>query len=272
MSGLKVLVVSTKGGVGKSTVAMQLVAPYLYEKNSNRAIKYYECDDTNKDINSYGATSLIKRSIVNMGSPLLTDELFNIVTQAEPVCIDVGGNNTAKALVNVLNESGSLEYIDLVLIPTLDGEQDMINALTTYQNLKSMKKDIKIIFVLNRVKNRTYVAQQFDHFFGDSRGIFKNFLEAKKFINSEELTLYTMLVESDVIRYSRRFGLTVYEIAKIEASYVSELARSNDPKVASFKHFMSKTCQKYHNEVLRQNFSIIDKKLRREQYESLASH
>lgn len=264
MSGLKVLVVSTKGGVGKSTVAMQLVAPYLYEKNAGRAIRYYECDDTNKDINSYGATALIKRSIVNMGSPMLRDELFSIVTQDDPVCIDVGGNNTAKALVNALNESGGLEYIDLVFIPTLDGEQDMINALTTYQNLKAMKKDIQIIFVLNRVKNRAYVTQQFDHFFGDSRGIFKNFLEAKKFISSEELKLYTMLAESDVIRYSRRFGLSVYEIAKIDASYVNELSKKNDPKVASFKHFMSKTCKKYHDEVLSKNFSIIDKKLRRE--------
>ena len=30
MSKLKILVVSTKGGVGKSTISMQLVAPYLY--------------------------------------------------------------------------------------------------------------------------------------------------------------------------------------------------------------------------------------------------
>jgi len=52
MNNLKILVVSTKGGVGKSTIAMQLVAPYLYDKNNKNIIKYYECDDTNRDIHS----------------------------------------------------------------------------------------------------------------------------------------------------------------------------------------------------------------------------
>ena len=272
MSNLKILVVSTKGGVGKSTVAMQLVAPYLYENNAERAIRYYECDDTNKDIYSYGATSLINRHLVSINSPKLREDIFDIVTQPEPVCIDVGGNNTARTIMDALNESGGLPYIDLVLIPTLDGEQDMINALKTYRYLKSMRTDIKIIFVLNRVKNRAYVTQQFDHFFGDSRGIFKNFLEAKKFISSEELKLYNLLEESNVIRYSRRFGLSVYEIAKIQKDYLNDISQKDDPKIASFKHSMSKMCQKYHSEVLCKNFDIMDQKLGKDPYEPLASY
>lgn len=263
MSNLKVLIVSTKGGVGKSTVAMQLVAPYLYEKNFHKPIKYYECDDTNKDIYSYGATSLIKRYLVSIESPSLREDLLNILTQSDAACIDVGGNNTAKIILNALSESGGLDFVDLVLIPVLDGEQDMVNALDTYNYLKSINKDIKIIFVLNRVKKRALVRQQFDHFFGDARGIFKNFLAAKNFINEEELKLYISFVESNVIKYSRRFGLSIYEIAKIEKTYLEDILKNDDPKVASFKHYLSKSCQEYDNKVLSLNFKIIDKKLGR---------
>ena len=263
MSDLKILIVSTKGGVGKSTIAMQLVAPYLYEKNLHKPINYYECDDTNKDINSYGATSLIKRYLVSMESPMLREDLFNIVTQPNDTCIDVGGNNTAKIIIDALSDSGGLHFVDLVLIPVLDGEQDMINALDTYKYLKSVNENIKIIFVLNRVRKRAFVTQQFDHFFGDARGIFKNFLAAKNFINNEELKLYITFVESDVIKYSRRFGLSVYEIANIKKSYLEDIIKKNDSKVASFKHYLSKSCQEYYNKVLNLNFKIIDKKLGR---------
>jgi hypothetical protein len=263
VSSLKVLTVSTKGGVGKSTISMQLVAPYLYEANGKQAIKYYECDDTNKDVSSYGATSIISRHLVSIGSPMLREELFDIVSYPASTCIDVGGNNTAKVVIDALDESGGLHFIDMVLIPTLDGEQDMLNALDTYQYIKSICENMNIVFVLNRVKEHQFVAQQFDHFFGDSRGVFNNFLAAKDTITDEELELYISFLENDVIRYSRRFGLTVYEISNIKKAYLNDIREHNDPKVASFKHFMSRSCQKYSSEVLTKNFAILDEKLRR---------
>ena len=264
MKNTNILIVSTKGGVGKSTIAMQLIAPYLYEKNNNKAIKFYECDDTNKDLYSYGATKLIKRALVSIKSPMLREQLLKIVTQDEFTCIDVGGNNTAKVVIDALDESGGLELVDLVLIPILDGEQDMLNALETYKRLKSINKDIKVLFILNRVKDMTFVKLQFDHFFGDSRGVFKNFLSAKEFISKEELNMYLCFSESDAIRYSRRFGLSVYEIANIEQASLKDILHSSDPKVASFKYYLSKSCKNYKSEVLDKNFKIIDKKLSKE--------
>lgn len=262
MSSLKILIISTKGGVGKSTIAMQFVAPYLYEKNNKRAIQYYECDDTNKDINSYGATSLISRCLVSIKSPMLKEELLKIVTKDEHTCIDVGGNNTAKVIIDALDASGSLDFIDLVLIPVLDGEQDMLNALHTYKRLKSINENIKIVFALNRVKDMSFVKLQFDHFFGDSRGVFKNFLTAKKYITKDELELYISITEDDSIRYSRRFGLSVYEIANIKQSPLKEILHSSEPKVAAFKYHLSKSCKKYKEEILKQSFDILDEKLR----------
>jgi len=262
MSKIKILVISTKGGVGKSTLSMQLVAPYLYEKNHSQAIKYYECDDTNRDINSYGATSLIERNLVSVMSPMLREQIFDITMQDESICIDVGGNNTAKKLIDALDESGGLAFIDLILIPTLDGEQDMLNALDTYKYLKEIDEDLKIIFVLNRLKSRDFIKEQFDHFFGDSRGVFTNFLSAKNQITQDELENYIAFDDSDVIRYSRRFGLSVYEIAKIEKEYMSDIAKSSAPKIASFKHYMSRSSKKYYRDTLSRGFEVMDKKLR----------
>lgn len=156
-----------------------------------------------------------------------------------------------------------MQFIDLVLIPILDGEQDMLNALDTYKYLKSIKPDIKIIFVLNRVKDSAFIKQQFDHFFGDSRDVFSNFLDASEFISTEELSLYISFVESDVIRFSRRFGLTAYEISNIEKPYLDNILESDNPKVASFKHYMSRSCKKYYEEVLIKSFEVLDTKLGR---------
>jgi hypothetical protein len=258
---LKIIVVSTKGGVGKSTISMQLVAPYLYQKNANCSIKYYECDDTNRDINSYGATSIIQRSLISTASPMLREELFNVCSQPESLCIDIGGNNTAKIILDALDESGAMHFIDVVLIPALDGEQDMINAIDTYNYVKSINKNIKIIFVLNKVKEPAYVKEQFDHFFGDSRGVFSNFYSAHNYITQEELELFITFSQNDVIRFSRRFGLSVFEIAKIKKEYLDDILHNSNPKVASFKHFMSRSTQKYHDDILEKSFTIIDRKL-----------
>lgn len=261
MAGLKILIISTKGGVGKSTIAMQLITPYLYEKNSKRAIKYYECDDTNKDINSYGATKLIKRGLVNIESPMLREQLLQIVSQDEFICIDVGGNNTAKIIIDTFENSGSLGFVDLVVIPILDGEQDMLNAIHTYERLKKIDKTTKIMFVLNRVKDISFVKLQFDHYFGDSRGVFKNFLSAKNMISHNDLKYYISFIESDSIRYSRRFGLSVYEIANIEKASLQDILTSGDPKIASFKYYLSKSCKEYKEKVLDKSFKILDEKL-----------
>jgi len=51
---LKVAVISSKGGVGKSTISMQLITPYLYEKNGSNPIAHYEFDDENQDSLSFG--------------------------------------------------------------------------------------------------------------------------------------------------------------------------------------------------------------------------
>jgi len=171
---LKVAVISSKGGVGKSTVSMQLVVPYIFERCGKNIVNHYEFDDENNDSSSFGASSLSRRKQVNVSSPLLREELAEIFAQDEALCLDIGANKTTMTLIEALNDSGMINFLDFVVIPILDGEQDGINASFIYSVLKGYNQNLKFIFVLNRVKNLDYAHYQFENYFGDSRGIFKN--------------------------------------------------------------------------------------------------
>ncbi len=133
---LKVAVISSKGGVGKSTISMQLVVPYLFKRNNSELISHYEFDDENNDSSSFGASTLAKRKQVSVSSPLLREELAEIFSKNESICLDIGANKTTMTLIEALSDSGMINFLDLVVIPILDGEQDGINASFIYSVLK----------------------------------------------------------------------------------------------------------------------------------------
>ena len=129
---LKIMVVSSKGGVGKSTISMQLITPYLYIQNNKNPIAYYEFDDENNDCLSYGDSKLSNREIVEVSTTILRDRITDIIAKDETACFDVGGNKTTTMVLDAMSESGMMTFIDLIVIPILDGEQDGINASIVY--------------------------------------------------------------------------------------------------------------------------------------------
>ena len=58
-----IIIPQTKGGVGKSTVAMQVIAPYLYKKHGKK-VTYIEIDDENNDSKSFTRTQIVRNSFV----------------------------------------------------------------------------------------------------------------------------------------------------------------------------------------------------------------
>ncbi len=262
---LKIALISTKGGVGKSTISMQLIAPYLYEKNEKKPIKHYEFDDENHDSSSFGDSILSKRRQINVSSPLLKEELTEIFAEDETMCLDIGANKTAMILIDALNDTGMINFLDLIVIPMLDGEQDGINASYIYTLLKWNNPNLKILFVLNRAKNLKYAKYQFENYFGDIRGIFKNVNPVVDNIFDRDKENYLMLLDHEVIKYSRRFGLTVYEIAEQERDFITEirnsfsnLSKQEEIKLLSFKNFISKSAKTYTKDVLMKAFGKLD--------------
>ena len=265
---LKIAVISSKGGVGKSTISMQLIVPYLFEKlehERDRIIAHYEFDDENNDSFSFGASCLSKREQVSVSSPLLREVVTDILSKDETICLDIGANKTTMTLIEALNDSGMIYFLDLVVIPMLDGEQDGINASFIYSVLKGYRPDLKFLFVLNRAKDEEHAQYQFENFFGDVRGIFKNINAVKDNIFPEDTQNYLLMLDDDIIKYSRRFGLTAYEMARQDRDFANELKNlQNDIsqeeaiKLLSFKNYIAKSAKKYNDDVLQKAFEKID--------------
>lgn len=260
---LKIAVISSKGGVGKSTISMQLIAPFLYELNNKNPVYFYEFDDENNDCLSYGDSKLTHRTIVEVSSPILRENITEMFLRDEIACFDIGGNKTTTLVLNAFNESGMIHFIDLVVIPLLDGEQDGINAVVIYSILKDMRPDLKFVFVLNRAKNHRYVEYQFDNFFGDIRGIFENNNSVTNCVLEGDDN-YIVMLDDDIIKYSRRFGLTIYEIAQQHKDFISMLKVNSDTlnddqkvKLLSFKNYIKKASETYYTDVLKVGFDTL---------------
>lgn len=263
---MKILVLSSKGGVGKSTIAMQVVTPYLYVHNNKRVIKYYEFDDENKDYLSFRGSSLSERANIEVNDNFLRDEITEIFSQKESLCVDIGGNRTTTLALKVFKESGMIHLVDLVIIPLLDGEQDGINAALVYKSLKKLNASIKVLFILNKVKTAEKITYQFENYFGDPRGIFSSKYALKSYLSKKDFDNHSFLLDNDVIKYSRRFGLTIYEIAKQKRDFMSDLranmdknCTSDEIKLLSFKNYIDNASKDYYSNVLVPIFKKMDK-------------
>lgn len=262
---IKILTLSSKGGVGKSTIAMQIATPYLYQYNNNQPIKYYEFDDENKDYLSFENSKLSEKKSVEVSSDTLMDDITEIFSQDKNVCIDIGGNKTTTLALKAFYNSGMINFVDLVMVPLLDGEQDGINASVIYNTLRHLNKKIRILFVLNRVKSVEKVQYQFENYFGDPRGIFSNKYALKTYLDKKDFNNYAMIVDTDLIKYSRRFGLTIYEIAKQREEYIDQLrdnmdnySKESEFKLISFKNYIDINSKEYYESVLTPIFDKID--------------
>jgi hypothetical protein len=263
---LKILVVSSKGGVGKSTVSMQVIAPYLYINNNNKPIKFYEFDDENVDLLSYGGSKLTTRQAIDVEEFILMDTFIDILSNNNSCCIDVGGNKSTTLCLDALASCGMSSMIDIAIIPLLDGEQDAINAKKIYHKLKECNESIKIIFALNRVNNLKYLEYQFENFFGDIRDIFNDDDAIIHSILEEEKENFIAIENSDMIKFSRKFGITIFEIAKQDRDFTEEIEDETDEKkkkLIAFKQFVSQNSKKYYKKNLKSCFSKLDKILKK---------
>ncbi len=263
---LKIIVVSSKGGVGNSTIAMQLITPYLYQKNSNKPIDYYELDDENGDYLSFGDSQLSYRRELKVDTPIFREELIKVFTSDKNTCVDIGSNKNTSVVIDALDNSGMLNYVDLVVIPLLDGEQDGINATLAYLQLKSANPDLKFLFVLNRAKSAEYLEFQFENFFGDMRGIFKSQYSVRDNLFGDDKYNFVPFVEDEIIKNSRRFGLTIYEIATQNRDFnkeirenILDISKEKKVKLLSFKNFVNKSAINYLENILQRAFKSIDK-------------
>jgi hypothetical protein len=190
-----IAVVNTKGGSSKSTVTMQVAGAYFLSKGLD--VQVSELDDENQDSKTFTETA-IKTEQVEVGDykDLVTTLRKLLISKEINRVLDVGGNRTTTEFINALEKSRMFKMIDLFIIPISSGNQDVTNAIKTYELLK--KFDTKIIFALSRSRHRQGSRVKLQY-----RSFFKHFKDEEYFI----------LRDSDVVDLSRMMKKTCYELA-----------------------------------------------------------
>lgn len=200
------VVLSTKGGVGKSVISLEVVAPYLLKMGYAPEVRLL--NDYNHDESDYENTDLnIVR--VNVGSEKdLANNMHNAIEFGdEAVVIDVGGNKTCKVFVSALalNEN-HLDDIDLFIIPINDNAGAVKNAIDTIKLFEAepLLKNAasKIVIAINQTafnSKESDLRKRYYNVFSDLIDVYN--LKWFSINNMDGLDNFTQI-----------FGLTSYEV------------------------------------------------------------
>ncbi|WP_248747866.1 hypothetical protein [Pseudomonas sp. MWU12-2037] len=215
------MTVSTKGGVGKSTLSQQVAATYLLSRLGQANL--IELDDLNLD-SAWMNDSAVKTTQQPVGDDAMRAvEAVMFGQGRNSFVLDVGGNRTAESTLSSLGEAGLLSRFDLILIPLRDEGQDCENARRTIQLLLDADPECRIALFLNDISLQTQSLE-------DPR-LLEDFAEV--FDLAHEFHLH-LLVMPRIERYgrSRRIGKTIFELAEeaaeLETLFADKVMRLED--------------------------------------------
>lgn len=210
---MKILVGNAKGGVGKSTTAVQILAPFIYEENNHTKVPLVEFDDENKDSETFRNSSIIDAKQMTLEGTDIASSITDIILAHENLIVDIGGNKTTTLILDVLENNGMMESFSLFVIPLMNGEQDAVNAVRIYKRIRRLSSSIRVVFALSKVEKSLDLEMQFFDFFGDSKNRINGVSGMIEEVAMEDRNII-LIHNSDTIMYSRIFGDTVYEISK----------------------------------------------------------
>lgn len=261
----KFLVLNSKGGVGKSTSSMQVLVPFLYWKNGQSdKVNLIEFDDENSDSETFENSEIVEAKRYKLSGNDLDSTLTDISLDNDNLIVDVGGNKTTTYILNSLNNTNLIDVFDCVVIPLTDGEQDTINAINVYNQIRNLSEDIKVIFALGRVDNNIDLEIQFLDFFGDKKGRIDDRVGYIEKIAENDRNIIT-INNSESIKVSRAFGLTVYELAKQNIDDLKEKMKqylkdkdTAKSKKASYRITLINKAIQFKDNVLKECFKTIN--------------
>jgi len=152
-------VVSSKGGVGKSSIAKNLLLPYLINKYGEAV--YINTDPTNDE------DKLVNAKHYKVKSLRIKPEKMEEIDISYEVVLDTGAGKNSIEVINALNELG-METNTKIVIPIGKRISEINEALKTYSFAKR-KGFSKFVFVLNKVSSWDNYEEEFDMFFNPIR-------------------------------------------------------------------------------------------------------
>lgn len=209
------VVVSTKGGEGKTFLSLQ-VLPILF---LNKNINIFEVDNNNNSKKMIENSQKIsfKSFKIDDGLDAIDEiEFNNMLSQDDSVnIIDAGGGDDTIKLLKILKEKElfGLSYI----VPLSNSISNVDNALQTINSILDFDQDAKINFVLNKCPSFDFdaIRLKFKSFFGNEDfGLPSRYEEFKDKI--QNLNYLTETDLPDIISSKHQYALVdAYLKAKI---------------------------------------------------------
>lgn len=198
-----ILMVNTKGGSGKSTTAMQLIAPWILERLGEARV--VELDDENHDSASYekSAIDTLRIKVGKDTNAKYAIEKLISETDKGYVIADIGGNRTCSMVLEELGKGMYDTYVDLIVVPVSSAGQDVINANKTIATIREKMPGYtgKIAMVLTRTTT-------------DDVDLLRDMLaDAFHVIEDQNLQGPLILPNETCFAISRFMKMTVWEIA-----------------------------------------------------------
>jgi hypothetical protein len=219
-----IIIPQTKGGVGKSTLAMQVIAPYLYKRHGKK-VTYIEIDDENNDSDSFNRTDIVNKRMLQTNKLKELDELI-LMDDNHEIIVDVGGNKTSSLVLDEIKKVGTFGHVKWI-VPLGDGELDGKNAITTMKKLKKIEANSQdnLIFALSRAisTEQDYLEEQFINFFGH-RYLGSNSTITDIVPNPR----YIPIVNDKIITISRYLGSTVWEMAHNNTDFAKKAMEAKE--------------------------------------------
>lgn len=274
MDSKKILVISPKGGCGKSTLCFQILAPYFFNRTKNVPL-IYDLDNANSETETYSSSKVLRAEKKN-----LSDINPDFFTSKETIIFDTGATTLAKKVLDDFSEKRILKHIDLFMIPLTRGEQSADSAFNMYEVIKAENKNAEVCFVLSNVyDDDTPLDVQFLTFLGDKwnnayvKEEGSDFDPEKGLFDECKGSNYLAIPECSSFSWGQIFGQTVYELAeKVEEfdKRADELSMKIDTPadqkkyaLACNKFKLAKRCQRYRIEILEEKvFKELDKILK----------
>ncbi len=148
---IRILCVSTKGGVGKSSIAQQVAATYLLKREG--AAHLVELDDQNQDSQWLKKSKIRTSQIVVDGDPKMA--VLDVFENAsgKSFVLDLG-NQVADSAIEAMGRSKALSRFDLILVPVRDVGQDLINCERTINEIRRYEPSATVVMVCNGISVR----------------------------------------------------------------------------------------------------------------------
>ena len=244
------IVLGSKGGIGKSTIAQNVIAPMVFDRTKEK-VTVIEVDDNNVSDSLESNIINFESFRVNDGVDKTMGELFEVY-KGKTVVIDVGGGNDTEEFFKSIK---GLELDDkcTFYIPVLKNKSGMKNLIDTISMIRSYSKS-KIVIILNQSTSTNIKEEkhEFNYFYGDEALKIESIFDK---IHENDNIKITRVHDTQVFDLAEDYKQTAYEIAIEDISiskYRDEAANKGKKELLNAITFISiyNMCKEYKEKTL----------------------